>query len=573
MARSPIYGSVVRALRLASYAERTGLDVAEVVARAEAVRHARALARAGGEAEASGANARAPGWTRRSFLKTAAAGSAGVVLTACGGARATPVSGPRDAVVIVGAGLAGLVAAKELRAAGVPVRLFEAQNRVGGRVWSIRDYFADGQVAELGGELIDTGHGTMHALARELAIELDDLTETSPSIAANVWHFDGARRTESEVVAAFVPLARQVAAAVANLRSDLTYRDAAGAESLDRLSIAEWLDRAGASGWARELIEVAYTTEYGREVDEQSALNLVFVLDPGGDPDRIFGESDERFHVRGGNDLIVSRLAEPLADAIELTTMLEAVRRRSDGWYTCTFRRGSGSFDVDAPDVILTIPFTLLREVRLDVELPPVKQRAIAELMYGTNAKLMVGFTERVWRTRHASSGSVLTDLPFQQVWETSRGQPGTSGILTNFTGGRHGLELAGGSAAWQAAMLITYLVRVFPGVASARGNAREVRLHWPTHPWVRGSYACYGPGQWTSLRGAEGEPVERLFFAGEHCSLDAQGFMEGAAETGQAAARAVLAVRGAAAGSPGLGARYRPARTRAELLRPVLAR
>jgi monoamine oxidase len=196
------------------------------------------------------------------------------------------------------------------------------------------------------------------------------------------------------------------------------------------------------------------------------------------------------------------------------------------------------------------LPFTLLRRVRIDVVLPPAKRRAIDEIGYGTNAKLMIGFTDRVWRDRHRTNGSVLTDLPFQLVWETSRHQPGESGILTNFTGGRHGVAIGTGSATDQAAAAVGALEQVFPGIEATRAGAREARFHWPTHPYTLGSYACYRPGQWTTIAGAEGEPVGRLFFAGEHCSTRAQGFMEGGCETGEAAARAVLAVRGVRSGA-----------------------
>ena len=168
----------------------------------------------------------------------------------------------------------------------------------------------------------------------------------------------------------------------------------------------------------------------------------------------------------------------------------------------------------------------------IDADLPPAKRRAIAELGYGTNAKLMIGFKARTWRTRYASSGSTLSDLPYQLTWETSRLQAGDSGILTNFTGGRHGVELGQGAAADRAAEVAGQLDRVYPGLAALR--TKEARFHWPSFPYTRGSYACYLPGQWTSIRGAEGEPVGNLHFAGEHCSLAAQGFMEGGCETGE---------------------------------------
>jgi monoamine oxidase len=198
-----------------------------------------------------------------------------------------------------------------------------------------------------------------------------------------------------------------------------------------------------------------------------------------------------------------------------------------------------------ASHVLLAIPFTLLRDVRLDLPLPAVKRRAIAELGYGANSKLMVGVRDRVWRTTHRSNGSTLSDLPCQLTWETSRGQPGRAGILTNFTGGRQALSLGTGTAAAQAERLAADVERIYPGFTAARAGMREARMHWPTFPWARGSYAGYRTGQWTGIAGAEAEPVGRLYFAGEHCSRAAQGYMEGGCETGEQAAAAITRALG----------------------------
>jgi monoamine oxidase len=130
-------------------------------------------------------------------------------------------------------------------------------------------------------------------------------------------------------------------------------------------------------------------------------------------------------------------------------------------------------------------------------------------------------------------------------VWETSRLQAGRAGILTNFSGGQHGVAVGQGSPAEQARALVRDLERIFPGVEAAREGMAEARFHWPTNRWVRGSYASYVAGQWTTVRGLEGEPVGTLHFAGEHCSLDAQGYMEGGCETGERAATALLATLG----------------------------
>lgn len=541
MARTPLFRVLQRSYRIASYSLATGEPPGEVLERrASALRERRDVA--------------PRAMTRRQFVAGSAATVALAALDACAPVRGTTT--PRRAggapVLIIGAGVAGLTAGYRLRAAGVPVRIIEAQNRVGGRMYSLRDFFPDGQVCELGGELIDTNHTRIRALAEELGIALDDLDQDDPALSRGTFHFGGARRRDQELLDAFLPVARLMKTELAPLGTDpvVSHRDPLPAAlALDRISIAEWLDRSGVTGWFRTMLDVAYTTEYGVEVDRQSALNFLLMIDADQSAFRIFGDSDERFHVRGGNDLIVRALGQRLSDAIETNTVLEAIDQRADGSYACTFRRGASTSTAVAPHVLVTIPFTLLREVRLGVDLPPVKRRAIAELGYGTNAKLMVGFSSRVWRERHRANGSVLTDLPFQLTWETSRLQPGRSGILTNFSGGAQGVRVGEGTAEEQAARLVSDLERVFPGVREAHVGMKQVRFHWPSHRWTKGSYASYLTGQWTSMAGVEGEAVGGLHFAGEHCSRHAQGFMEGGCETGERAAREIAAAYGARIG------------------------
>jgi monoamine oxidase len=519
MARTPLFSLLQRAARIARAASHTRQPLDEFCDQGQALR-----------VDAG----------RRRLVQAA---GAGVLLAGCTHVP-KPLTRPDDEVVIVGAGIAGLTAAWRLRQAGVRARLFEAQGRVGGRMLSLRNHFPDGQVIELGGELIDTGHVRIRALAAELGLVLDDLLENDA--ASDTWYFDGRAIGERELVAAFVPVAQAIERDVAVLGDgDLDHRDENPAfRALDALSIAQWLDRNGVGGWLRKLIDVAYTTEMGLEIDQQSALNLLtFVGTEDADAFKVFGESDERFHVRGGNDLIVQRLADKLGGAIETGHALEAVIARGDG-YALSFRHGVASREVVAKQVILALPFTLLREVRIDAELPGQKRHAIDTLAYGTNAKLMIGFDRRVWRG-HGANGASMSDLPYQTTWETSRKQDGNGGVLTNFTGGRHGLALGEGTAKQQADAAAAALERVFPGAAAARAGAREVRMHWPSQPWVRGSYACLRPGDWSSLRGVMGEAVGGLHFAGEHCALDTQGFMEGGCESGEIAAREVLAQRG----------------------------
>ena len=523
MARTPLFGWLQRLHASAMLAQRGGLPPAEAH---EALIEQRR--------------------ERRRVLAALASAGAVAALPACAPTRMRTAASGGDPVVIVGAGLAGLACAYRLREAGVPFVLYDAQERIGGRVLSLRGHFPDGQVCELGGELIDTGHVRLRALCEELGLALDDLSIDDPALETEVWYHGGRRYGERDVLEAYAPLAAAIARDAARIPdADITYRNSGGVADLDALSITQWLDRTGVTNWVRALIEVAYTTEMGLECEEQSALNLLTFIDPATDHFRVFGASDERFHVRGGNDLVVQRLAERVADAIETGHALESIAASAGGRYALSFRRGASSRTVAAREVVLALPYTTLRRVRLDVELSAAKRRALAEARYGTNAKIIIGFGERVWRTRHGSNGSTFTDLPLQTTWETSRAQPGAHGILTNFTGGRHGVEIGFGTAREQADKATRELEALFPGLVAARAGAREARMHWPTNPWAEGSYLCYAPGQWTTLRGAFGEREGGLHFAGEHCSMENQGFMEGAAESGEDAAAAILATRG----------------------------
>jgi monoamine oxidase len=529
MSRTPLFRLIRRSLRLAQVSLRTGMPADEVVDRWRD----------------------APKISRRHFLGTTAVTAAGLA-AGCGRFpdRSSP-SGSSKArsageVLIIGAGIAGLTAGYRLTQKGVPVRILEAQDRTGGRMYSLRDYFPEKQVVELGGELIDTNHESIQALAAELGLTLDDFNQDDAALARDVWFFDGRRYSDAEVVEAFRPIAAKIDAAWETVTGEVvTYKEPNNGEAIDNMSIAQWLDEAGAEGWFRTLLDVAYTTEYGLEIDQQSAWNFLMMIDSNPEPFRIFGDSDERFHVRGGNDQIPAALAKKLEDRIQTGSRLEAITQAADGSYRCSVRRGPASETLSAEHVLLAIPFTLLRQVRIDVEMPPVKREAIQKLGYGTNAKLMVGFSERLWRTAGGSNGSVLTDLPFQLTWEATRLQPGKSGVLVDFTGGQHGVEIGQGTPAQQAERFAADLERVFPGIAERRLG--EARFHWPSFEYTRGSYACYLPGQWTGFGGAEIERVGNLHFAGEHCSADFQGFMEGGCETGERAAAEILADLGIA--------------------------
>jgi monoamine oxidase len=174
--------------------------------------------------------------------------------------------------------------------------------------------------------------------------------------------------------------------------------------------------------------------------------------------------------------------------------------------------------------------------------MPAAKKRAIAELGYGTNSKLFAGYTAAGWReAKHAGNG--FTDLEWQTCWDNSRGQGKQNAGLTFYVGGKAGASASSLEVPEFLQRSMRSLDPVWPGLERA-WNGKHSRMHWPGQPFVRGSYSCYKPGQWKDVRGHEARPVGNVFFAGEHCSVDNQGYMDGAAETGRKAAEAVLRKR-----------------------------
>lgn len=511
MGRTPTFRRVKRALAAAIEAERRGMPGAEYL----------------------GATL-----SRRRFVQGVTGAGALAALPACT-RQAIPTRTDGAPIAIIGAGAAGLTCAYRLYRAGIATKVFDSWNRVGGRMFSARGMWLDDQVAELGGELIDTSNEAIRRLAAELELTLDPLLEPDGSgIRQDSWFFDGRFVSDERIVEAFRPFAAQLAADAVHEAGSPEF------DRLDRLGLAGYLDAARElDPMLRTLIEVAYVGEYGREAAEQSAWNLLWLIDHATpDPFRIYGESDEALHVRGGNDLIPSALARRLPREVLLGHRLVRVVANDASSFTLTFDRGSASAHEETfARVVFALPFTRLREVEMVPALPPAKKEIVDTLGMGTNAKLMSQYGERVWRTGHRASGSVTTDNGLQTIWETSRAQDGQSGILTVFAGGRIGEEMGRGTPEGQIDARLAAIDQLFPGTSATYQSGRVARMHWPTVEHTRGSYSCYLPGQ-ARFSGQEGERAGNLHFAGEQTSVDSQGMMNGAVESGERVAREILA-------------------------------
>ena len=267
------------------------------------------------------------------------------------------------------------------------------------------------------------------------------------------------------------------------------------------------------------------------------------------------GSSDERYHIIGGNQQLPVAIANSLpSGSIKLNWRMTAIAHNSDGSFTVTFATPNGTQQVPFDRVILTIPFSVLRTLDYSkAGFDNLKQTAITQLGYGTNSKLQLQFDTRYWNGTGAwpgiSDGNIYTDAGFQNTWDVTRGQPGTTGIIVDYTGGKVGASFNPTSpyststdplVQQYARAFIKQLEEVWPGAtAHYTGTAT---LSYPTgDPNLLGSYSCWRVGQYTLFSGYEKARQGKIHFAGEHCSINFQGFMEGGAEEGDRAANEIL--------------------------------
>jgi monoamine oxidase len=498
--------------------------------------------------------------SRREFVKrTGALGAAVAVTGPMALARAARAAGtPR--IAIVGGGIAGLATALTLQDKGVYADVYESSGRLGGRMHSDwtefgRSFWDNGQQAELCGELIDTNHKTILQLAQRFSLPTVDLLGAQPNGTEDTFWIFGAdypyAQASNDFQAVHNTLQGQVqATSYPTLYSSFT----PAGQFFDNLSLYDWIERYVAGGHRSQmgaLLDAAYNEEYGAETPDQSSLNLIYLLGYNASPGNfsIYGKSDERYHIVGGNSLLPLAIASSLpSGSIHLGYRMTAIAVSSGGSITLSFDNGS---TVTADHVILCMSFSVLRTLSYKkAGFDKLKQTAITQLGSGINAKLNVQFRSRVWNA-DGSTGSIYTDQPFQSGWDVTRGQSGATGIFVEYPGANVSRSLGQSNpytttannpqVATFAQQLLAQMEPIFPGI-TAQWNGKAMLSTPATDPNFLCSYSYWKPGQYTGFSGYEKMRQGNIHFAGEHCSQDFQGFMEGGASEGVRAANEVLA-------------------------------
>ncbi len=487
----------------------------------------------GGEAPAVEGSA---AMTRRHIIGALAA-SAALPIVGC---APLPAATPRTRVAIIGGGLAGLVALRDLLKAGIDAKLYEAKGRLGGRVST---YHGGPVPADDGGQFINGDHADILALARRHHLKLIDrkaMANKTLLIDHDCRVYDEQRLAED-----LRPLAAAIAADAAAIDADQ-----GALAALDAISVSQYLDRHHnviGPRYVRALMEATLRTEFGQDPGEASAITLLWNLPTSdGRHVKVIGSSDERYVLAGGSGTLVEALAPPLMPNIAMGHALQAVRRSGQG-LRIHFENGAV---VEAERAIVTVPAPLLRTIDFGGLLPPLWQQYAAEIDCGRNEKLNAAYHGRPWAGPMGQAGDVWPLAGgFAEGWDATT-VAGDFGLMTYFMGGKQCAAAAKLDAAALRRDFEGVVAPAVPGLAKA-ATIWQRRTNWTNDRFARGAYSCFKPGQLTRFaalfwleengKATQVPAVGPLVFAGEHLSDAWPGYMNGGAQTGRLAAQVVL--------------------------------
>jgi monoamine oxidase len=446
--------------------------------------------------------------TRRDLLKTALLSTASLA-----------AGRPSKRILIAGAGLAGLSAAYELVQAGHQVTVFDARDRPGGRVLTLRDNFADGQYAEAGAETFGETHDFVQRYVQ--AFQLETIPAWNYGRLTSSVFREGRRSPTSSVLSR-----KYIAPAVKEIGDPLGpgWPSSELLRQFDRISMTELLRSRGATPEEIALLKITYSDSWDNGTSPDSALCLL--------RDEAIARKGASFRIRGGNDQLPKAMAQRLGARVHYRATLERIEQNNKH-VTLTVQTSGRRNRISGDYLICTIPFTVLRSIEAPA-FSEGKQRAIRELSYNSVTRVYAQSPTRSW-VAEGLSGYAATDLPIGTVWDCTEGQPGARGILECYTSGERARLLASLSEPQRVRAVVENLQKVFPGVS----YEKTVSISWDADPLVKGAFAWFKRDQMATLLPHIARPEGRVFFAGEHTS-PWFGWMQGALESGNRAAREV---------------------------------
>lgn len=465
-------------------------------------------------------------------------------------------------IAIIGGGIAGLHCAYQLQKAGIKATVYEASNRLGGRILThYNDSTGLGIFPEFGGDFIDSGHTDMLNLAKEFNLELIDLEKErkDQNLISDVFYFNNRNIPEAEIIKEFNKISGKISADIESLGEEYT---TASAIQLDNTPLSKYIENLACAKWMKQLLNASFTAEYGLDCSEQSTLNFLDMINPDTKEGFfVFGDSDERFRIKGGNSKIIESLKEKLdTRQIKKAHLLTSIEDAENDQFKLSFDKEEPVF---ADYVVMTIPFTILRKVKLDLkDMSAEKRKCIDELGFGNNTKLVMVYDGSPWKEAPNKATGRVCQENITNGWDGgyTKTDNNSHGAYVCYFGGKFSEDLSKSSFMnpmtppshkWRTELpdetvlkLSKELDRSFKGCHKKFVN-KHVFVNWIDYPYTKGSYSCYKTGQWSTIAAHVKMPIGKILFAGEHCSRNFQGFMNGGAESGREAAEELKVLLG----------------------------
>lgn len=451
----------------------------------------------------------------------------------------------RVEIAIVGAGLAGLSAARSLAAAGRRVVVLEAQDRVGGRTLNHR--FDDGTLVEIGGQWVGPTQDRLYALAEAVGVdhyptwdEGEDMLERDGRLVRYRGESFG---LPPHVLAELGLLQWRLDRLAASVPLEAPW-SAPRARRLDSETVATWIRRNVRSGLGRQFMRVVVEAVFSAEPEDLSMLHFLFYLHSGGSLDLLTrtggGAQESRFV--GGSQEISLRVAAELGDAVRLGAPVSSIRQDADG-----VEVGGVWGTIEAARVVVAVPPALIARIGFDPPLSGRRTHLYAKMPPGYVIKCMARYERPFWREDGLSGQAGSPDHPVGITFDNSP-RDGSCGILLGFLEGDHGRRAAALDASARKALVLDGFARYF-GERARSGALEYVEQDWAEEEWIRGGYGAHlGPGAWTAYGSLLRAPEGLVHWAGSETSPVWNGYMDGAVRSGERAAGEILATGAAGA-------------------------
>ncbi|MDH3762101.1 MAG: FAD-dependent oxidoreductase [Gammaproteobacteria bacterium] len=468
-------------------------------------------------------------------------------------------------IAIVGAGAGGLRTAHRLMQYGINSTIYEANTRVGGRMFSDRNFFSDNRVVEYGGEFISTEHTAIRNLAHQLGLQLEDANKLSLG-DEETYLVEGQLYTEADLMDEWIGGLYDT---MKRAQQDAPWQPFHNAfipkhREYDDLDAIDWMSSIGypSSHWVHKLLLADLVAEYGI-TEGNSALNLIYLLgwnthNSGGLP---LAGTDERLHVVGGNDLIMHGMANELpAGSIEMEKRLNRVAGDLGGPYTLYFDDLSS---VTCDVLVMALPMNLIKDIQIDFfnSFTQKKQDAFnSSNTVSDNGKIMMEFTDRHWdltqiingqeihqaARAYSFSGEMIGDYAgFISTWEGEPGNPSPLGVMVNYNGGYEARNLKsknlhGPARPQDVNRFLQQAELIWPGISAKYQSGMALVSNWIDDPLAKSAFTSPAVRTMTYWWGAQWGSEGNIHFAGEAYDEEYWSYMNGAILSGERVAQEI---------------------------------